>query len=346
MVPQSRRTDTSLEQVLFDRGHDFDFFQAVRLLQRIYPKRFLPGRTARPPQEIARFRAHTSLAFPASAIHRIDRDPTGGPAQVFVTFFSLTGTQGVLPFWYTEHLLAANPARDEALAAFLDLFNHRLVSLFYRAWFKHRPAVLIESGPIAIEGPDDYTQHLFDLIGMGTRGLLKRLAVQDESLLWYAGLIAQRPHSAIALRNILRDYFAAPVEIEQCLGDWYPLMNTDQCRLGRESESERAGDGAILGDQVWNQQSRFRLRVGALPLKRFLEFLPGGYAMQRLVDWTRYFAGPALAFDVQLVLAREEVPWCRLDDESSDSPRLGYIGWLRTGETSADATDAVFRWTN
>ena len=346
MVPQSRRTDTSLDKFLFDRGHDFDFFQAVRLLQRIYPQRLMPGRTARPLQEIARFRVYTSLAFPASAIHRVDRDPFGGPAQVFITFFALTGTQGVLPFWYTEHLLALKSAKDDVLAAFLDLFNHRLVSLFYRAWLKHRPAVLFESGPTAIEGPDDHTQHLYDLIGMGTRGLLKRLAVRDESLLWYAGLIAQRPHSAIALRNILRDYFAAPVEIEQCLGDWYPLGNTDQCRLGRESESERAGEGAVLGDQVWNQQSRFRLRVGALPLERFLEFLPGERAMQRLLDWTLYFAGPALAFDVQLVLAREEVPWCRLHDDGSEAPRLGYIGWLRTGETSADAGDALFSWTN
>jgi type VI secretion system protein ImpH len=346
MVPQSRRADASLEKALFERGHDFDFFQAVRLLQRMYPRRSMPGGTARPPQEFARFAAHASLAFPASAIHRIERDPAGGPVQVFVTFLALTGTQGILPFFYTERLLASKTAKDDVLAAFFDLFNHRLLSLFYRAWLKHRPAVLFESGPASIEGPDDYTQRLFDLIGMGTRGLLGRLEVRDESLLLYAGLIAQRPHSAVALHNILRDYFRVPVEIDQCLGDWYPLGDADRCVLGRESESDRAGEGAILGDQVWNQQSRFRLRVGALPLECFLEFLPGGCAMRRLVDWTRYFTGQALAFDVQVILAREEVPFCRLDDEGPDAPRLGWMGWLRTGETPADAPDAVFRWTN
>lgn len=346
MVPQSRRTDASLEKALFERGHDFDFFQVVRLLQRIYPRRSMPGTTARPPQEIARFGAHTSLAFPASAIHRVERDPKGGPVQVLVTFFALTGTQGVLPFCYTERLLADKAEKDDVLAAFFDLFNHRLVSLFYRAWVKHRPAVLFEAGPASIQDPDHYTYHLFDLIGMGTRGLLERLNVHDQSLLWYAGLIAQRPHSAIALRNILRDYFAAPVEIDQCLGDWYPLGEADQCMLGRESESDCAGEGAVLGDQVWNQQARFCLRMGALPLNRFLDFLPGGCAIARLVDWTRFFAGQAPAFDVQLILARAEVPFCRLDDEGPEAPRLGFMGWLRTGETSADAADAVFRWTN
>ena len=136
------------------------------------------------------------MAFPPSAVHDIERmRDSREPARVTVAFLGLTGTQGVLPFCYTEWMLERAAAKDDTLAAFLDLFNHRLVSLFYRAWEKHRPPVLYELGAARDQRPDAFTHSLFDLIGMGTEGLRGRMRVQDESLLLYAGLIAQRPHS-------------------------------------------------------------------------------------------------------------------------------------------------------
>jgi type VI secretion system protein ImpH len=348
----SRRTDPSLtnpslEEALFDRGYEFDFFQAVRLLSRVFPRRRDVGAAAKPGEEFARFGAQLTMAFPASAIHNIDRsEGSGDPVRVVVAFMALTGTQGVLPFFYTEKMIARAAAKDDTLAAFFDLFNHRLISLFYRAWKKHRPPVLYESGAMRGAVPDPFTQNLFDLIGMGTVGLRERLGVKDESLLLYAGLIAQRPHSATALRSILRNYFAAEIEIDQCLGDWYALDDTDRCCLLGESESNQLGTGAFLGDEVWNQQGRFRVRAGPLPLERFLDFLPEGLAMSRLVDLTQFFVGQALAFDVQVILRRDEVPYCRLDDQGSDAPRLGWMGWLKTSDFEADADDAVFQWVN
>ena len=155
-----------------------------------------------------------------------------------MAFLGLTGTQGVLPFCYTEWMLERKAAKDDTLAAFLDLFNHRLISFFYRAWEKHRPPVLYELGAARDQQPDAFTHSLYDLIGMGTEGLLGRMRIHDESLLLYAGLIAQRPHSASALRGILRDYFDVPVEIDQCVGDWYELDETDRCYLSPETGTQ------------------------------------------------------------------------------------------------------------
>jgi type VI secretion system protein ImpH len=347
MATPGRRTDPSLEEALFQRGYDFEFFQAARLLSRIFADRKTVGGTAKPHEEFARFKARLSMAFPPSAVHDIERPGNpGDPACMTVAFLGLTGTQGVLPFCYTEWLLERKAAKDDTFAAFLDLFNHRLVSLFYRAWEKHRPPVLYELGAARDQRPDPFTHSLFDLIGMGTENLLGRMRIQDESLLLYAGLIAQRPHSASALRSILRDYFGVPVEIDQCVGDWYELDEADRSYLSQEQERNQLGEGAYLGEQVWNQQGRFRIRVGPLGLHHFLDFLPDGQAMAKLVQFTRYLAGQAMAFDVQVFLRASEVPYCRLDDEGLDAPRLGQMAWLKTREFLTDAGDAVFAWVN
>src|SRR5260370_26172510 len=171
-------------------------------------------------------------------------------------------------------MMEARAAKDDPLAAFLALFNHRLVFFFYRAWERPRPPVLYELSAARDQQPDAFTHSLFDLIGMGTEGLLGRMRIHDESLLLYAGLIAQRPHSASALRGILRDYFDVPVEIDQCVGAWYDLDEADRSYLSPQLAPNQLGEGAFLGEQVWNQQGRFRIRVGPVGLNRFLDFLP------------------------------------------------------------------------
>jgi type VI secretion system protein ImpH len=287
------------------------------------------------------------MAFPASAVHDIERVPDSpDPVRMTVAFLSLTGTQGVLPFFYTEYMIARKAAKDDTLAAFLDLFNHRLVSLFYRAWEKHHAPILYEQAAIRGTRPDRFTQNLFDVIGMGTNGLRGRMQLPDESLLRYAGLIAQRPHSASGIRGILRDYFAVPVEIDQCVGSWYDLEDSDRSYLAPEMDRSQLGVAAFIGEQVWDQQARFRLRVGPVNLERFLDLLPEGRTMARFVEFTRYLVGQALAFDVQIFLRAEDVPYCRLADDGFDAPRLGWLGWLKTEEFRSDPGDAVFAWVN
>jgi type VI secretion system protein ImpH len=343
VAPIGRRTDPSLEERLFRRGFEFDFFQAVRLLARRFPERKSIGGTAKPSEEIVRFCAWLSLAFPASAIDSIEQSPNpDDPVRVTVTFLALTGTQGVLPLHYTERLLALQAEKDDTLADLFDLFNHRLVSLFYRAWEKYRPAVLYELGALRRKPPDPFSHSLFDLIGMGTDHLRGRMSIPDENLLRYAGLFSQRPHSASALRGVLRGYFSAPVEIDQFLGDWYDLEEADRSYLAPELERNQLGVGTFLGDRVWDQQSRFRLRIGPLNFARFREFLPDGHALAKLMGLTRLLVGQTLAFDVQVFLCAADVPYCRLTDQGNDAPRLGWMSWLKTCEFSRDASDAVF----
>src|SRR5262249_43721976 len=154
--------------------------------------------------EAVRFRGRASLAFAPSQIHQLDEAAEGetAPPQMTVAFMGMTG---VLPHHYTELLIERTRYKDTAFGDFLDLFNHRMISLFYRAWEKYRFPVAYERG----EG-DRFTEFLFDIVGLGTRGLRNRQSFRDEILLFYGGLFAGRPHSASAMESVLGDYFGVP----------------------------------------------------------------------------------------------------------------------------------------
>ena len=329
-----------LSEHLLESPFDFDFFQAVRLLGLLLPGRAPVGDAADPKQELVRFSSRQSLEFPASAIHSLETE--SDPAVLTVAFMGLTGVQGVLPHHYTEYIIARAANKDYAMAAFFDLFNHRLLSLFYRAWEKYRMPALYQANVARRTGQDRFTTYLYDLIGMGTGGLHNRMSVHDEGLLRYAGLLTQAPKSASVLASILRDYFAVPVEIDEFIGEWHLLEEDELCNLAQLDGRNELGDGAITGDAVWDPHARFRVRLGPLALHRFLEFLPDGSAVSELVDLVRLIVGEVLQFEWQPVLDAEEVPWCRLGDESESGPRVGLCAWLKAEEFSYHATDAVF----
>lgn len=342
MAAQNRRTDPTVEDLLAAAGYQFDFFQAVHVLERLLPHRQPVGREASPGQEVVRFHAHTSLNFPPSAIHRITLpEDDDQPAQMTVAFMGLTGPQGVLPYHYTELLSERARRKDATLSDFFDLFNHRMISLFYRAWEKYRVPVAYERAVLRHQGPDRFTLYLFALFGMGTEGLRGRQQVKDTALLLYAGLLAQHPRSASALAGLLQDYFAVPVTVIQCVGQWLPLSQAQRSRLGAGEMHNALGVSAVAGHRVWDQQAKFRLRVGPLTLAELRRLLPSGSAFLPLVQLTRFFAGQEYDFDIQLVLKAAEVPWCRIGGVGEHAPRLGWSTWLKTTEFVHDTDDAV-----
>jgi type VI secretion system protein ImpH len=176
---------------------------------------------------------------------------------------------------------------------------------------------------------------------MGTNGLQDRLDVEDETLIFFAGLFSQQPHSASALERLLADYLDAPVQIGQFKGAWLPLAQEDRTRLGTAAMNNQLGVNAILGFRFWDQQAQFRIRVGPLSYKVFCSLLPCETGFRPPVQIGRIFAGEELDFDVQLVLKAPEVPGCRLSQPGPDALRLGWSSWLKTGDFARDADDAV-----
>ena len=337
MATESRRTDPPLAQELLDEPYRFEFFQAVRLLERMYPDRSPVGREPDAANEVVRFRTRQTLSFPPCEIYDLAQDSSDDPRppEMTVAFMGLTGPVGVLPYQYTELLMERARYNDTALWSFLDIFNHRMLSLFYRIWEKYHFPIAYERGE-----PDRFTSYLFGLIGMGTNGLRGQLSFKDEGLLLYSGLIAQRPHSACAMSAVLSDYFDVPAQVVQFLGEWLNLGD-NVTSLGRENSE--LGVSTIAGSRFWSDQSKFRVRLGPMPLKRFRAFVPLGSAYKSLSEFVRLFAGLEFEFDLQLVLKAEEVPFCLLQRNSDQAPRLGWTSWLKTCEFTKDDDQVVIR---
>lgn len=332
-----RRTDPPLDQELFEEPYRFDFFQAVRLLERIFPDRRPVGQDGETAKEVIRFRTHQTLSFPPSEINDISRDhvrDSDPPPEMTVSFMGATGPAGVLPHQYTELLMERARYKDTALWNFLDIFNHRMISLFYRVWEKHRFPI-----PYERTGASAFTEYLFSIIGLGTRGLRGRLHLPDQGLLLYGGLIAQEPHSASAIQSLLGDYFAVEAKIEQFAGQWLDLDEENITRLG-QANSE-LGVSAIAGTRVWDIQSDFRLQIGPMNLRKFEAFLPNGSAFKPLTSLARFLAGLEFDFDVQLILKAPDVPECNLGIGVDEGPRLGWTSWLKTQDFIEDDRQVI-----
>jgi type VI secretion system protein ImpH len=339
----SRASDPDLERIVLrelveSEPFRFHFFQAVRLLERIAPEREGVGRFTRPDQEVARFSAHQSTSFPASEIQALTI-AADKPARMTVNFMGLTGPLGALPLYYTEYIMQRMRSKDHVLREFFDIFNHRAISLFYRAWEKYRFGLAYERGE-----RDELSRQLLAIVGLGTPGLLERQSVSDEALIYYAGLFGQRPRSAAALQLALADYFEVPVEVEQFAGSWYKLDRKSQTWLDeRGSYTESLGFGTVLGDEVWDQQSVVRIKLGPLALPQYLDFLPTGTAWEPLRGLVKFYFNDQLDFELQLILQRDETPPCILGSESEDAPRLGWVSWAKTKKMERNPGDTVLR---
>jgi len=314
------------------------------------PGRGRIGEDESPRHEAVRFGAYQTVIFPSAAVleakppTQADVDTRGRPPELAVGFFGLTGASGVLPQHYTDLLIRSLRDKSTSLRDFLDLFNHRLVSLFHRAWEKYRlPATYERHAP----DEDPVTSCTMALVGLDMPHLRDRLAVDDEAIAHYAGHYSHWPRSVAALEAVLSDFFARPVHVEQFRGRWVWLAPDDVTVLPSRGAPDGAfgqlGVNAVVGERVWDVQGGFRIRIGPVGYAQFASFMPGSKDLAQLVDLTRLFVGPTFSYDVQLTLARQEVPFLQLAGDGDYVPRLGWNTWLKHVEFRQDASDAVFQ---
>jgi type VI secretion system protein ImpH len=323
--------------MLEDEPFRVHFFQAVRMLQKMEQDLKPVGYFITPQGETIRFAARTSLAFPPSEIYDLRRKENGQTSMT-VEFMGLCSAISVMPAPYTEFLLARAREKDYAMEEFLNIFNHRMISFFYRGWEKYRFFVEYER-----TREDRLSTRLLDLIGLGTEGLRNRGGIPDHAYLNYAALLSRHVRSAASLQQILEDYFGVKVQIQQFAGAWRKLSPENQtCFSGFGGASERLGVGVVAGDEVWDHHGRVRISLGPMRFEQYLKFLPGKDAYHELVAWLKFYSNGSYETEVQLVLAREDAPSCELGSRGETSPQLGLVSWLKTKPLNRDPADATY----
>ncbi|HWS56324.1 MAG TPA: type VI secretion system baseplate subunit TssG [Pyrinomonadaceae bacterium] len=318
--------DRPVDEWLYEEGYRFDFFQAVKLLELSRPALAPVGEGPEPAREPVRFKSAVGLAFPASDVAEV-RPPAGdgGAAQMTVNFMGLAGALGPLHAPTTEQIIDGVSRKDTALRDFLDIFNHRLVSLLYRIRKVHRVG-----GDSRAPGSDRLSAYLYAAFGLGTPSLRGRMQVKDRALAFYAGLLGQQPRSMAGLERLLEDYFGVRARGLQFVGRWLELEEDQWTAIGAAGRNQRLGDTAVVGTRVWEQQGGFELALGPLSLEEFMDFLPTGWAFGPLCDLVRFYAGDELDFRVRLTLKAGEVPAARLG--ASGGARLGWTSWLKRAD--------------
>lgn len=314
MSAAQRPASPRLIDGLLAQPHRYQFFQAVRVLARqlqleqgVAPERGVG--------EQIRFGSSLSLGFPPSEIETLQ--PLAGTGQpiryrMVPAFIGMTGPNGAMPRVYTEQLAERQQLqRDSSAHAFMDVFNNRMVALFYRAWLKYRL-------PLRHEVGQRFLPELLSLAGRHI-GLESTTQPGSEPYAAYAGLLRQHTVSADNLRKVLAEHFDAAVEVEQFVGQWFELPAAQQTRLGRQMAA--LGEDACCGARIWDRQSRLRLRFGPLRSRAYQALLPGGSAARALAELLRYWCGLSTEFEICLVLHCNDVQPARLDGQSGQLGR-------------------------
>jgi type VI secretion system protein ImpH len=306
-----------------------DFFALLRRLEALHPEAPRIGRALRPAQEPLRLGQEPELDFAPAALASFAQE--GGPApRLGVRFFGLLGPQGPMPLHLTEYVRERLRFRnDPTPARFLDIFHHRLLTLFYRAWADGQPTVQQDR-----PHDDRFAAWLGAAFGL-TAETRTQGELPERARLFQAGLLGSRSRHPEGLRKLLSQHFVVPVRIEPHVAHWLAIEPDDRTRLGfARNRPERSatppaalGSAATAGHKLHDRQYKFRITIGPLTLAQYHGFLPGGAAWLKLRDWVRQYTGLDLLWDVQLCLSGAEIPEPRLGRRVP----LGVATWIGRG---------------
>jgi type VI secretion system protein ImpH len=310
----------------------YDLFMLLRWIDAKQKKAPRLGTATRPGDECVRLGQKVSLQFAPANIDAISTNQDGR-VVIRQRGFGLFGPNGPLPIHLTEYVLdRTDNYRDRSLSAFTDIFHHRLLLLFYRAWAQGQPTV-------SMDRRDDnrFAGYVSSLIGLGETSLRNRDAVPDGAKLFNAGHFSRQTRNPEGIVSALKSFFGCRFVLEERRFHWLRLHRDDCTPLGDANAQARLGLGAICGVTVPDRHGRFRLRAGPLDLDSYQRFLPIGTRYRQVRDWIRNYVGFEFAWDVCLVLSATEVPLTSL----GGATRLGWTSWLGTRATARDADDLI-----
>ncbi|MGB0845674.1 MAG: type VI secretion system baseplate subunit TssG [Thiolinea sp.] len=331
MASENRNSADTLrlfEEIIADAPR-WGYYAALRQFECLYADQPRLGESRRPSDDKIRLGQEPSTIFAPATLHAANRNDE--LLHLSVLFMGVFGPNGPLPLHLTEY--ARNRIRDvkdESMVKFMDMFHHRLLSLFYRVWANKEPTVHYDRPE-----SDRFHCYVGSLLGIGVPELWERDGLSDNSKLHFAGHFGALPHHAEGLSSILRSFFKVPLKIQEFVGEWLKIPDESLCKLG--SHSGALGVDTVLGGYSWQCQYKFRLLIGPMPLQDYKQLLPGGEKLALVSDILKNYLGYELACDARLILDKKEVPGVSL----GQSGQLGWTTWLNNQPADSDADDLL-----
>jgi type VI secretion system protein ImpH len=320
MATQKRQSNTGIEAQLYSAFYEFSFFKAVALLEKFSPDKKRLGQTLEPSKEPVRFFVKPGFAFPPSDIAGLQKNTEDGPSEMEVAFMGLIGPSGLLPHWYNAHAIERKKKKDNTFTEFLNIFHHRLISLFYLAWKKHRFPENYQPG-----AGDRLSRYVLSLAGLGTKGMVGMLGLPRESLTFYSGLLSLPVASAASIEAAIEYFSGAKTRVDQFVQRDVPLEEEDVTRLGAANAS--LGKDAVCGSQVKECQTKFRVNMGPVAYQTYNRLMPAGDLLPPVFSLIRYMVGIEFEFEIRVYLKKEEVPLCVLGQKGISAAALGWTTW-------------------
>ncbi|WP_459618817.1 type VI secretion system baseplate subunit TssG [Bordetella sp. 2513F-2] len=307
-----------------------DLFHALRWIDARAGARMPLGRDGSPRNEPVRLRQEPSLAFAPATLASARAARGGAPAELSIYSFGLFGPNGPLPLHLTEHARERmHHFGDRTLTAFADVFHHRMILLFYRAWADAQSTVSLD------RGEERFSRYVASLLHMGAASLRRRDSVMDHAKYYMAGHLLRQTRNPEGLRCILQTFFGLPVRVREFVPQWIRLEPRQQLALGGNAG---LGRDTVLGVAVRDAQHKFRLEIGPLDRADHATFLPGAQRARQLTHWVRDYVGIEFAWDVRPILKRSEVRGVHLGEPVP----LGLASWLgRRQAAQGDAGELV-----
>ncbi|MGA9572849.1 MAG: type VI secretion system baseplate subunit TssG [Lysobacterales bacterium] len=335
------RTETAALSFLAEvseKPYQYGFFQTVRRINCFYNDKPLTGQSFRPSDDPIRFTQEPYTFFAPATLGGLKIDGSSPYPQLSQRFLGLFGPNGPLPLHLTEYARdRSRHHRDHSLAAFADMFHHRVVSLFYAAWAQSQPVVQFDR-----PGEDRFAMYVGSLIGLGPKCLRGLDGMHHVSKLAFAGHLSSLPRHVNGLVSLIEGYFNVPTAVREFIAHWMHIPPNDLVRLGEAGMNGCLGQNTIIGERVWQRQDKFQLRLGPLSLDRYEAFLPTGKSFNALVAAVRNYVGIEFLWEVNLILKKEEKPVTCL----GKSGALGWTSWLETDSRVDHVDDLLLQVQN
>lgn len=334
MASIDRQTTRYIADILLADARNYSFHRLLEHLHALHGDDLETQPLSSTARRRVRLQSHAGLGFPASDVALADRLGGSDEARyrVQTTFLGLHGTDSPLPGYYLDRLAYEQAQGRGIRPAFLDFFNHRLLTLLHLSWRRYRYYIRFQA-----EASDRFSRYVFSLIGLNDSDLRGATPLPWGRLLSFAGLIASRSRSPSVVSGIVEHCFDLHgVHIREFEVRSVGLPQRQRLALGKANGT--LGSDFVVGDRSKTRASKFTLVIPGLTQARFREFLPSGEQFGRLRKLLDFLLRDVTAYDLELGLREEDVPPFNLQRQGGT-----HLGWTSFIECDQPHPLAVVR---